>query len=295
MSQELRGEGRVAMITGAASGLGRGTARRFAEAGYRLALVDVDADAGMAAAADLEAAGAEVSFVAADVADGAAVADAFAAVTRRWERIGFVLNAAGILEPQALVDEADDAAVGRLLDVNLKGTFHVLKHALLSLKATGGGSVVTVASIAASANNAFFPVYSASKAGGIALTRCAARNAGRFNVRVNCLSPGSILDTQLSDPLFAGRPPSAADRQRLALGLMAQIPIGRPARPADVADVALFLASPLARHVHGAVITVDGGESLGVFQGRGAGDKRPSPPRWGGDRPQAAVNGGLGS
>lgn len=288
---ELRGDGRVAMITGAASGLGAGTARRFAAAGYRVAVVDLDADRGEATAAALRAAGGEALFVAADVTDGAAVASAFATLTGRWQRLDFVMNSAGVLGPQALLDEADDDAVGRVLDVNLKGTFFVLKHALRTLKAGGGGSVVTVASIAASANNAFFPGYSASKAGVIAMTRCAARNAGRFNVRVNCLSPGSILDTRLSDPLFGGRRPDARERLRLAMGLMAQIPLGRAANAQDVADVALFLASPLARHVHGAVLTVDGGESLGVFQGGNGSAGRPQPPSWAAGRGAAAQGG----
>ena len=275
---DLRGDGRVALITGAASGLGAGTARRFAEAGYRVALVDLDAERGESTADALRETGAEVLFVAADVADGAAVEAAFDAVAERWEHLDFVMNSAGVLGPQALLEKADGAAVCRLLDVNLKGTFFVLQQALRRLGAAGGGSVVTVASIAADANNAFFPGYSASKAGVIAMTRCAARHAGRANVRVNCLSPGSILDTRLSNPLFAGGAPDPAYRMRLAIGLMAQIPIGRAATPMDVADVALFLASPLARHVHGAVLTVDGGESLGVYQS--AGDRGAGRSQW---------------
>lgn len=275
---DLRGDGRVALITGGASGLGAGTARRFAEAGYRVALVDVDGVRGETTAGALRDSGAEVLFVAADVTDGAAVEAAFDAVAERWQRLDFVMNSAGVLGPQALLEEADGAAVCRLLDVNLKGTFFVLQQALRRLEAAGGGSVVTVASIAADANNAFFPGYSASKAGVIAMTRCAARHAGRANVRVNCLSPGSILDTRLSDPLFAGGAPDPGYRTRLAIGLMAQIPVGRAATPVDVADVALFLASPLARHVHGAVLTVDGGESLGVYQG--GGDRKAGRTQW---------------
>lgn len=293
---DLRVDGSVALITGAASGLGLGTARRFAAAGYRVAVVDVDREAGAAAAEGLAAAGAEALHVTADVADAGAVAAAFATVVSHWGRIAFVMNAAGVLGPQALLDDADPGAVARVLDVNLKGTFHVLQQALRTLKASGGGSVVTVASIAAEANNALFPAYAASKAGVIAVTRCAARNAGRFNVRINCVSPGSILDTRLSDPLFAGGRPSAGDRQKLAVGLMAQIPLGHAARAEEVADVALFLASPLARHVHGAVITVDGGESLGVFQPGRAAAERPVPAAWGGQRVRGGgLEGEVGS
>jgi len=288
MNLDLRGDGRVALITGAASGLGRGVARVFAQAGYRVAVVDLDLEAGEGTALELRREGAEAEFFAADVADGSSVAAAFAAALGRWQRLDFAMNSAGVLGPQALVDEADDGDVARLLDVNLKGTFFVLKHAVRILKARGGGVVLTVASIAADAGNAFFPAYSASKAGVIAMTRCAARNAGRFNVRVNCLSPGSILETNLSNPLFAGGAPGPQERRQLALGLMAQIPIGRAALPEDVAKVALFLASPLARHVHGTVVTVDGGESLGLFQGRKSGDLRPAVPVWGPGRPRVA-------
>jgi NAD(P)-dependent dehydrogenase (short-subunit alcohol dehydrogenase family) len=262
----LRGDGRVALITGAASGLGRGVARVFAEAGHRVAVVDLDRQAGEETAEELRRRGLEACFLAADVADAAAVEATFAETLERWRRLDFVMNCAGILGPRALVEDTDDLEVARLIDVNLKGTFFVCKHAVRVLKKLGGGSLLTVASIAAANGNAFFPGYSATKAGVVALTRCLARNAGRFNVRINCLSPGSILGTNLSNPLYGG-PPSEQDRQRLAMGLMAQIPSGRPGSPADVAHVALFLASPLARHIHGAVVTVDGGESLGLYQG----------------------------
>lgn len=291
MNLDLLGHGRVALVTGAASGLGWATAHRFCQSGYRVALVDLDRATGEARAEELRQVDGEAAFFAADVADGAAVESVFATALGRWGRIDFAMNSAGILGPQALVEDAEDAAVSRLLDVNLKGTFFVLKHALRAMKAGGGGSIVTVASIAAGVNNPFFPGYSASKAGVIALTRCVARNAGRFNVRVNCLSPGSILDTNLGNGLSGGAPTAPDARLRLAMGLMAQIPIGRAAQPEDVADVVLFLASPLARHVHGAVLTVDGGESLGAFQGAGGGRGKTSTPVWGPGRAAVPARG----
>jgi meso-butanediol dehydrogenase/(S,S)-butanediol dehydrogenase/diacetyl reductase len=240
-------------------------AARFATAGYALALVDADVAGGEAVAGELREGGADARFFAGDVADAAQVAALFDLVVGELGRISFVFHAAGVLGPEALIEDADDGAVARLFDVDLKGSFYVLKYAVRALKRSGGGAVVLVGSIAAGHGSTFYPAYCAAKAGLLGLTRSVARSAGRYNVRVNCLSPGSILGTRLSDSV-RGRAPSAAERQRMAMGLMQKVPLGRAARPEDVADVALFLASPLARHIHGAELVVDGGERLG-FEG----------------------------
>ncbi|MCP4655712.1 MAG: SDR family oxidoreductase [bacterium] len=262
MSFDLRGDGRVALITGAASGIGRAVAERFGAAGYRLALLDVDRDNGEAVARKLRDDARDARFFAADVADAAAVDAAFDAALSGWQQLDFVLHAAAILGPAALVENTETADVDRLLDVDLRGAFHVCRAAVRTLKKLGGGSILNVASITAETGSAYYPAYSAAKAGLIALTRSVARNCGRFNVRINCLSPGSIVGTNFADRARAA-PPSPEKRLRESAALMKKIPIGRPGRPDDVANFALFLASPLARHVHGAVLTIDGGENLG--------------------------------
>ena len=277
MSLDLRGDGRVALITGAASGLGRAAAELFTEAGYRLALLDNDQPGGEALAETLRQRGGQALFFAADVADPAQVETAFEGAVAAWGGLDFVLHSAGILGPEALVDNAGDGDLARVVDVNLKGTLYVCKHAVRSLKRRGGGAIATVASIATEVGSPAYPAYCASKGGVVALTRSVARNCGRFNVRINCLCPGSILGTNLASSVN-GRPLTPEERQRLALGLMHKIPLGRAAQPRDVAELALFLASPLARHIHGAILTIDGGESLRA--------ETPAAPGWG--RPEPA-------
>jgi NAD(P)-dependent dehydrogenase (short-subunit alcohol dehydrogenase family) len=257
----LGGKGKVALITGAARGIGRATAQVFGEAGYRLLLADVDRDLGEAAAGELTAQGHEAQFVATDVADSAQGAAAVQMALERWDRLDFVFNNAGIVGHGSPIDSLDEVDLDRVLDVDLKGPFQICKHAVRAQKERGGGSILNVASITAETGSAYFTAYSAAKAGVIALTRSIARNVGRFNIRVNCLNPGSTAGTCLMEEDRRHLSPQARLEQRMAL--MKKIPLGRIGEPRDVAHLALFLASPLASHIHGAVITIDGGESLG--------------------------------
>ncbi|HEX4953124.1 MAG TPA: SDR family NAD(P)-dependent oxidoreductase [Thermoanaerobaculia bacterium] len=259
----LRGDGRVALVTGGGAGLGRAVAEVFGEAGYRLLLVDVDREAGAAAAAGLTAAGWPARFVAADVADGPAVCAAIEAARDEWGRLDFVLNNAGISGRLAAIENLDEDDLERVLAVNLKGPFLVCKHAVPALRASGGGVIVNVASITGETGAACFSPYAASKAGLVALTRSLARRVGRYNVRVNCLAPGSIDGTGLMRSCHAEQGTTPEQLKGQTLGMLRRIPLGRLAQPRDVAHVALFLASPWAAHVHGAVVTVDGGERLG--------------------------------
>lgn len=253
---------RVALVTGAGSGLGEATAEKLAEAGFRLALVDID-QARVAAVAE-RLPGAETYAV--DVSQADAVERLFDEVAASRGRLDYVVHSAGILGPLALIEEASVAEVERLLNVNLKGSFLVLRNAVRVMKETGGGAVTLVASIAAGKGSALYPVYSATKAGVIAMAKSVARNAGRFNVRVNTVSPGSILGTRLADALLGG-PAGQQRRLAQAVGLMKTIPVGRAAQSRDVANVIRFLASPEAAHVHGVDLTIDGGENLGFEAG----------------------------
>lgn len=258
---DLRGDGKVALVTGGAGGLGRAVAELFTAAGYRLLIADLDAESGPALVDELGAQGGEARFVATDVSDPGQARRAVEAALEAWGRLDFVLNNAGVVGRGCPIQDLDEADLDRVLAVDLVGAFHVSKHAVRAQMKQGGGSILNVASITAWTGSAYYPAYSAAKAGLIALTRSLARNAGRFNVRVNCLSPGSITGTGLMAEYRRGC--GAEDLRRDELSLLRRIPLGRAARPLDVAYFALFLASPLAAHVHGAVLTIDGGESLG--------------------------------
>jgi 3-oxoacyl-[acyl-carrier protein] reductase len=254
---DLAAPDKVALITGGASGIGREVAEVFAEAGYRVAMADVDRAAGEQAAAEMQAKGAEAEFVPCDVADEAQVAAAVAACTGRWGRLDFLFNNAGIVGRGTLIENLESAELEQVLAVDLKGVFYACKHAIPAMRAQGGGSILNVSSITAANGSPYYTAYGAAKAGVIALTRGLARNVGRFNIRINCLSPGSVTGTGLmrDNPL---KPQDVAV-------LIKTIPLGRPGKPRDIAHFALFLASPLAAHIHGAVLTIDGGESLGYL------------------------------
>jgi 3-oxoacyl-[acyl-carrier protein] reductase len=258
---DLRADGAVALITGGASGIGKGVAEVFGEAGWRLALADVDVGAGERTAAELRSRGYEVELLPCDVADESQVAAAVQAAAERWQRLDFLLNNAGIVGRQTPVEDLEPAELDRILSVDLKSVFYTCKHVIPRMRAGGGGSILNVASVTAETGSAYYAAYGAAKAGVIALTRGLARQIGRFNIRINCLSPGSIAGTGLMQEHY-DRHPEARGKERL--GLLQRIPMGRPGTPRDVALLALFLASPLAAHIHGAVLTLDGGESLGL-------------------------------
>lgn len=257
---DLGVEGAVALITGGASGIGRAVGEVFVEAGYRLVIADLDREAGETTSAELARRGFEVEFVPCDVAVEDQVSRAVAAGVERWGRLDFLLNNAGIPGRAAPIESLREEDLERVLAVDLKAAFYSCKHAVPRMREGGGGSILNVASITAQTGSAFYPGYGAAKAGVISLTRGLARRLGRYNIRINCLNPGSVGGTDLMREFYASHP-EARERERVAL--MHKIPVGRPARPRDLAHFALFLASPFASHIHGAVLTIDGGESLG--------------------------------
>ena len=239
-------EGRAAIVTGGASGIGLATARRLAEEGARVAILDVDGVGAERAAGEVGG----LAF-AVDVRDGARVEDATREAARALGGLSLlVANAgAGFLAP---LHASSAEAFERVVAVNLAGAWHALRAAIPRLLEVGGGAIVTVASASALRPTRGESLYSAAKAGVVALTQAAAQEYGP-RIRVNCVSPG-LIRTPLSEGLF--RAPGLLDPVRDAT------PLGRTGTAGDVADVIVFLLSDLARFVTGQNLVVDGGLGL---------------------------------
>jgi 3-oxoacyl-[acyl-carrier protein] reductase len=234
--------GRVALVTGAARGIGAATARAFARAGARVALLDREA-------VDLAAAAAETGGLAipADVTDDAAVRRAVDGVVARWGRLDILVNNAGIVRDAALADVTDDDWAATL-DVNLRGTMLCARAAVPHMKAAGFGRILSAASIVARTGNYGQTAYAASKAGIVGLTRTWARELGPRGITANAVAPG-FIDTGMVESVPA----------KVMAEVVARTPAGRMGRPEEVAAVYLFLASGLASFINGAVVGVDGG------------------------------------
>lgn len=248
------------LVTGAASGIGRAVARLLAEAGVPLVLVDVDESGLTALARILPSAGAPTARArVADVADAAAMGDAFAAAADEHGPLAGVVSAAGILVP-AGIDEVTATDWQRHLAVNAGGALHCLQGA--SRHVRDGGAVVVVGSNAARVPRTGMVAYAASKAAAAAATRAAGLELARRGVRCNVVEPGST-DTPLQRDLW---PDPDVGKSRAVLGdpeaFRIGIPLGRIASPEDVAAVVTFLLSDAARHVTLQQMFVDGGASL---------------------------------
>jgi NAD(P)-dependent dehydrogenase (short-subunit alcohol dehydrogenase family) len=247
--------GKVAVITGAGSGIGRAAAELFAREGAEVALLDLNAQAAVAAAGEITAAGGRALAVGADVADAAQVDLAFRQISGEFGRIDVLYNNAGVNSAGSVVD-ATDEDWDRCFAVNAKGTFLCSRAAGRLMVAAGGGSIVNQGSVAAVVGIANFASYCASKGAVVALTRSMSVDLAPRNVRVNVICPGTVY-TPLMEPMLRAR-----GNGDLAAGLAmttAKYPIGRLGTPAEIAAVALFLASDDSSFLTGSVITADGG------------------------------------
>jgi len=239
-------DGKRAIVTGAASGIGLAVCRRFCAEGARIAVFDLNGEAAERAAKEL---GSFASAV--DVADGAAMERAVRSAATRLGGVDILVNNAGCGHV-GLLHETPPEVWERLLAVNLTGVYHGMRAVLPIMLAGGGGSVINNASGSATRPTRGELAYSAAKAGVVALTMGAAQEYGP-TVRVNCVSPGMIR-TPLSEPLF--------QNPKLLDPVLAATPLARTGTPDDVADVMLFLASDLSRFMTGQNLLVDGGLGL---------------------------------
>jgi NAD(P)-dependent dehydrogenase (short-subunit alcohol dehydrogenase family) len=247
--------GRVAVITGAGSGIGRAAADLFAREGAEVALVDLNAQAAKDATEQITAAGGRALAVGADVADAAQVDLAFRQISGEFGRVDVLYNNAGVNSAGSVVD-ASDEDWDRCFAVNAKGTFLCSRAAGRLMVAAGGGSIINQGSVAALVGIANFASYCASKGAVVALTRSMSVDLAPRNVRVNAICPGTVY-TPLMEPMLRAR-----GNGDLAAGLAmttAKYPIGRLGTPAEIAAVALFLASDDSSFLTGSVITADGG------------------------------------
>jgi NAD(P)-dependent dehydrogenase (short-subunit alcohol dehydrogenase family) len=242
-------EGKVCVITGAGGGMGRDAAILFSEEGAQVCAADVNAEAAQQTAA----AARDAFAVQVDVADEASVEAMMAATAERYGGIDVLYNNAGISpNDDASVLDTSVEAWNRVQDVNTKGVFLCCKHGIPHLQRRGGGSVINVASFVALVGAATSQIsYTASKGAVLSMTRELAVQFARENIRVNALCPGPV-ETPLLLSIF-GDDPTALERRR------AHWPTGRLAKPREVVNGALFLASDESSYVTGATFLVDGG------------------------------------
>jgi NAD(P)-dependent dehydrogenase (short-subunit alcohol dehydrogenase family) len=250
----MRLSNKVALITGAASGIGRESALLFAREGAKLVVCDVNEAAGKQTVEQIEAAGGTAIFVRADVSNSADVQAMVAAAESSYGALHILFNNAGIFHPDDnSVLDTDEAVWDLTMTINLKGVFLGCKYGIPALLRAGGGAIVNTASFVAVLGAATPQIaYTASKGGVLSMTRELAVEFARQNIRVNALCPGPV-ETPLLQELLA----DPARRQRR----LVHIPPGRFATAQEMANAALFLASDEASYVNGATFLVDGGIS----------------------------------
>ncbi|KQQ85664.1 glucose 1-dehydrogenase [Aureimonas sp. Leaf324] len=251
MSNTARFIGKVVLVTGAASGIGRATAVAFAREGAQVAILDRTKESLNDAAEAVAGVGAKALVLACDVSEPAQVEKSIGRVVETFGRLDIAFNNAGVENEAAPVAEIDLEDWDRILDINLRGTFVCMKHELAQMVRQGGGVVINTSSGAGVRGVAGGAAYAASKHAIIGLTKSAALDYAKSNIRVNAILPGNI-ETPMMDRFTGGDIQKAIDLE----------PVGRLGKPEEIADAVLWMSADLGAFVTGAAIAVDGGWSL---------------------------------
>ncbi len=252
---------RVAIITGGANGIGKGTSLAFAQAGAAVAVWDMAEDAGKAVVAEIEQSGGKAAFFKVNVANQAEVEAAVAQVIEQFGQIDILINNAGILRDGQLIKVKDGQIVGKMSEadfdaviaVNLKGVFNCTQAVAPSMIKQGYGRIVSASSVVGLYGNFGQTNYVATKAGVIGMNKVWARELGKRGITCNVIAPGFI-----ATDMTKGMP------EKILQGMIDRTPVGRMGLPADIANAYLFLASEEAGFINGAVLSVDGGVVTGT-------------------------------
>jgi NAD(P)-dependent dehydrogenase (short-subunit alcohol dehydrogenase family) len=247
-------ENKVALVTGAGSGIGLATAKAFAEAGAAVVLADIHEDGARSAAEELVAAGHKALVIRCDVADERQVAAMVEQTISTFGQLDAAFNNAGVQSPLAETADVSAEDFDRVNAINLRGVWSCMKYELLHMRERGSGAIVNCSSIGGFRGIAGRGVYRASKHGMLGLTKCAALEYASRGIRINAVCPG-IIDTPMAARMLA----SQAEAIK---ALMKDVPIGRLGQPEEIAAAVLWLCSPGASFVIGHALVVDGGYTV---------------------------------
>jgi 2-hydroxycyclohexanecarboxyl-CoA dehydrogenase len=240
-------DGKTALVTGGASGIGKATVMELARCGATVICADVNVEKGAEAAKEAAKINYVVEFAAIDLGDSGSIRRCAGELLKRHPRVDILVNAAGWNDIQPFVENPPDY-MDRVIAINLGGTLHLTQALLPSMIAAGKGKIINVSSDAGRVGSSGETAYAAAKGGVIAFTKSLAREVARYSINVNCVCPGPT-DT----PMLQSRP------DKLKEAFVRAIPFRRFAKPQEIADAILFFASPRSDYITGQVLSVSGG------------------------------------
>lgn len=249
----MRLNGKTALVTGAASGFGKGIAETFAREGARVAILDLNLEGARAMADEI---GKDAIAIRCDVSDGADVAAAVAEAHTAFDRLDIVVNNAGWSNANRPLMETDEATFRKLYDVNVTSIFHMTKTCVPLWRAQGGGVMINIGSTAGIRPRPGLTWYNSTKGAVNLMSRSLAAELAPDGVRVNCIAP--VIGATALLEQFMGMPDTPENRAAFIAG----IPLGRMSTPRDIANAALYLASDEADFITGVVLEVDGGRTI---------------------------------